>query len=74
MTSKITEKTEFTRLNYKKQRQICGTLVRKAEQQYFSNLEPNVISNSKKCWKTVKPSFSDKIVHTQVINLTKNDE
>ena len=44
----------------RKQRNLCVTLLRKAKRQYFSNLEPKLITDNKKFWKSVKPLFSDK--------------
>ena len=51
---------------------ICVALVRRAKQQYFSNLDLNLIADNKKFWKTVKPFFSDKISHKDIINLTED--
>ena len=52
---------------------MCSFL-RKAKKQYFSNLEPKLITDNKKFWKSVKPLFSDKITVTEIINLTENGE
>ena len=40
----------------------------------FSNLQPNVITDDKKYWKSVKPLFSDKITFKEIINLIENLE
>ena len=40
----------------------------------FSNLEPKLITDNKKFWKSVKPLFSDKITVKEIINLTENGE
>ena len=48
--------------------------MRKAKKQYFSNLEPKLITDNKKFWNSVKPSISDKITVKQIINLTENGE
>ena len=48
--------------------------MRKAKKRYFSNLEPNLITDSKKTSKSVKPLFSDKITVKEIINLTENGE
>ena len=56
---------------YRKQRNLCVTLSRKAKKQYFSNLEPKRITDNKKFCKSVKPLFSDKIT-VKEINLTEN--
>ena len=40
----------------------------------FSNLQPNVITDDKKYWKSVKLLFSDKITFKEIINLIENLE
>ena len=59
---------------YKKQRNICTSLLRKTKRNYFENLDPSAISDNKKFWKTIKPLFSDKVVTTSKITLCENDE
>ena len=59
---------------YRKQRNLCVTLLRKAKEQYFSNLEPKLITDNKIFWKSVKPLFSDKVTVKEIINLTENGE
>ena len=59
---------------YRKQRNLCVTLSRKAKKQYFSNLEPKRITDNKKFWNSVKPLFSDKITVKEIINLTENGD
>ena len=59
---------------YRKQRNLCVTLLLKAKKQYFSNLEPKLITYNKKFWKSVKPLFSDKITVKEIVNLTENGE
>ena len=46
----------------------------KPKKQYFSKLEPKVITYRKKFWKSVKPLLSDKITVKEIINLTENGE
>ena len=59
---------------YRKQRNFCVTLLQKAKKQYFSNLEPKLITDNKKFWKSVEPLFSDKIAVKEITNLTENGE
>ena len=59
---------------YRKQRNLCVTLLRKVKKQYFWNLEPKLITDNKKFWNSVKPLFSDKITVKEIINLTENGE
>ena len=47
-------------------------LFRRAKQQYFSSLDLSLIADNKKFWKTVKPLFSDKISHKDIISLTED--
>ena len=47
-------------------------LVCRAKQQYFSSLDLSLIADNKKFWKTVKPLFSDKISHKDIISLTED--
>ena len=59
----LQDKNEKSRNDYRKQRNLCVALVRRAKQQYFSSLDLNLIVDNKKFWKTVKLLFSDKISH-----------
>ena len=40
--------------------------------QVFSSLELSLIADNKNFWKTVKPLFSDKISHRDIISLTED--
>ena len=68
----LQDKNEKSRNDYRKQRNLCVALVRRAKQQYFSSLDLNLIADNKKFWKTVKPLFSDKISHKDIISLTED--
>ena len=46
--------------NYRKLRNECLKLTKKAKKDYFHNLNINDINDSKKFWKTVKPFFTSK--------------
>ena len=70
----LKDRNDASQSAYKKQRNLCVTLLRKAKKQYFSNLEPKLITDNKKFWKSVKPLFSDKITVTKVIILIENGE
>ena len=52
---------------------MCNHL-RKAKKQYFSNLEPKLMTDNKGFQKSVKPLFSDKVPVKKIINLTENEE
>ena len=66
-------KTDSAKVAYKKQRNICTNLFRKAKSDYYSNLNPCSITDNKKFWKTVKPLFSEKVMSTESITLVEND-
>ena len=53
---------------YKKQWNLCVTLLRKAKKTVFLEFR----TDNKKLWKPVKPLFSDKITAKEIVNLTKN--
>ena len=66
-------KTDSAKAAYKKQRNICTNLFRKAKLDYYSNLNPRSITDNKKFWKTVKPLFSEKVLSTDSITIVEND-
>ena len=70
----LTDRNDASQSAYRKQRNLCVTLLRKAKKQYFSNLEPKLITDNKIFWNSVKPFFSDKITVKEIINLTENGE
>ena len=70
----LKDRNDASQSAYRKQRNLCVTLLRKAKKQYFSNLEPKLITDNKKFWNSVKPLFSDKITVKKIINLTENGE
>ena len=49
-------------------------LLRKPKKNCFSNLNENDIVDNKLFWKTVKPSFSDKVILRDKINLSENGQ
>ena len=58
-------KTPEANVKYKKQRNICVSLSRKAKRNYYENLDLNNVCNNKRFWATVKPLFSNKIKSTE---------
>ena len=69
----LRDRNDASQSAYRKQRNLCATLLRKAKKQYFLSLEPKLITHNKKFWKSVKPLFSDKITAKEIIKLTEND-
>ena len=70
----LKDRNDASQSAYRKQRNLCVTLLRKAKKQYFLNLEPELITDNKTFWKSVKQLFSDKITVKEIINLTENGE
>ena len=68
------DRTDKTRLAYKRQRNLCTSLLKKTKREYYGNLNPALISDNKKFWKTVKPFFSDKVVTSENITLLENND
>ena len=66
--------TDASYLAYKKQRNKCTHLLRKAKRVFYSNLNPSSISDNKKFWKIVKPFFSDKKPSNDRITLVENND
>ena len=67
------EKTDSARVAYKKQRNICTNLSRKAKSNYYSNLNPSSVTDNKTFWKSVKPLFSDKVMSAVNITLVEKN-
>ena len=67
-------KTLEANLAYKRQRNLCTSLVKKAKREYYANLNPSVISDNKKFWRTSKPLFSDKVTTSKSITLVENQD
>ena len=70
----LRDRNDASQSAYRKQRNLCVTLLRKAKKQYFLSLEPKLITHNKKFWKSVKPLFSDKTTAKEIIKLTENGE
>ena len=67
-------KTDQACIDYKKQRNVCTYILRKAKRDYYSRLDPCKIIDNKIFWKLVKPLFSDKAVTTESITLVEKDD
>ena len=59
---------------FRKQRNLCVTLLRKSKKDYFSNLNEKQITDNKRFWKTVKPFLSNKVQSSERINLTDEND
>ena len=58
---------------YVKQRNYCLNLLRKRKKDFYNNLDVKKITDNKRFWKTVKPSFSDKYIKAEKITLIEKD-
>ena len=54
---------------YNKQRNLCVTMVRKAKENYFNNLNVRNITDNKQFRKAVKSFFSNKVGNNERITL-----
>ena len=70
----LKNRNEENRAIYLKQRNYCVSLLRKSKKKYYENLDERNLMDNKLFWKTIKPSFSDKIVTRDRIHLTENGE
>ena len=68
------EKTNENLEAYKRQRNKCVKMLRKAKFNYYKNLDLKNLTDNRKFWKTVKPVFTDKVQVSQSITLIENDE
>ena len=66
------ERTQSNLNTFRKQRNKCVKLLRKAKFEYYKNLDLKDISDNRKFWKTVKPLFSDKVQTNSSITLNED--
>ena len=57
----LTVKSEEARLLYKKKRNVCAFLLKKAKKEYYKNLDLHNVTDTKRFCKTVKPVFGNKV-------------
>ena len=67
-------KTTESRDAYKRQRNLCVTLIRHTKKSFYNNLDPKLITDNKNFWKQVKPFFSDKSPYSNNITLLEEHE
>ena len=54
-------RSDENKIRYKKQRNICVSLVRKAKRKHYEDLSIADVTDNKKFWKRAKPLFGNKI-------------
>ena len=69
----LTNPTVANKRKYTRYRNFCVNLFKKEKRQYYENLDPKLITDNKKFWKTVKPLFSEKHVSSRNIILIEDD-
>ena len=57
----LKKRTLEARTKYNTERNICISLVKEANQNYYENLNLKDINDNKKFWATVRPQFSNEI-------------
>ena len=65
-------RSDENRIRYKKQRNICVSLLRKAKRKHYEGLSMADVTNNKKFWKRVKRLFGNKINENPNIALVEN--
>ena len=69
----LRERRSESKINYKKQRNICVSLLHKTKRDYFANLDTKTIKGNRKFWKTVNPLFSEKSYSKESISSINTD-
>ena len=66
--------TDENRAIFTRYRNYCTGLFRREKKLYYNNLDPKLVTDNRKFWKTVKPLFSDKHFSSNKITLLEGDE
>ena len=53
---------------------ICVNLLRKSKKQYFSNIDIKNVTDNKRFWKIIRPTFSNKCKTTNTIILVEDEK
>ena len=67
------DKSDESLRAYRKQKNFCSRLYKKARKKYYTNLDLANITDNKRFWKTTKPFFSDKGIGKTEISLIEED-
>ena len=59
-------------LLYKTQRNLCTNLLRKTKKDYFSKVNPKLLSGNKNFWRIIKPYFSETTKGNKIMILEKH--
>ena len=69
----LREGTDESKTAYKKQRNICVSLLLKTKRDYFANQDTKTMKDNRKFWKTVNPLFSEESYSKESISLVNKD-
>ena len=64
----LPDRTETSRKEYKKERNFCVNLLKKAKKYDFANLDVNSVLHSRRFWQNVRSYFSNKVKLKQLLN------
>ena len=70
----LRNRTDISREEYKKQRNLCVSHLKKAKKDHFANLDIKSVTDNKKFCQTVKPFVSNKVKAKAVIRSVEIDE
>ena len=70
----LKDKARAARIAYKKQRNVCVSILRQSKKCYYENLDTKNITANKKFWGTVKPFFSNKVGSNTYITLNEDEK
>ena len=59
--------TDQNKWAYKKQRNLCVKLLKRAKKTFYNTLDVKKVSDNKTFWKTIKPNFTEKTIKDQKI-------
>ena len=59
---------------FRKQRNLCVSLLRRSKKDYFSKPNEKRITDNKRFWETVKPFLSNKVQSSERMNLTEEND
>ena len=69
----LKDKTDEARTKYRKQRNICVHLLRRAKRNY-NDLDLSNVTDNRKFWKTIRPLFANKIKVKNKITLNEHSK
>ena len=65
--------TDQNKSAYKKQRNLCVKLLKRAKKTFYNTLDVKKVSDNKIFWKTIKPNFTEDTIKGQKITLVEKE-